>query len=64
MEGVVTLTAAVDQEPLERGWTYPEECVNPLRGETYGDSFTGVGQGENMEGVVTLSTAGDQDPLE
>ena len=36
MEGVVTLTAAGDQEPLGRGWTSPEESVSPLRGETYG----------------------------
>jgi hypothetical protein len=43
---------------------HSEECVKPPRGETYGDSFTVEGQGENTEGVVTFSTAGDQYPLE
>ena len=64
MEGVVTLTAAGDQEPLGRGWTSPEESVSPLRGETDGDSFTGEAQGENTVGVVTLAAVGDQEPLE
>ena len=41
MERSGTLSTAGDQEPLEWGCTPPEECVNPPRGETYGDSFTG-----------------------
>ena len=64
MEGVVTLTAAGDQEPLARGWISPEECVSPLRGEKYGDRFTGEAQGDKTVGVVTLAAVGDQEPLE
>lgn len=44
MEGSGTFSTAGEQEPLKWGCTPPEECVDPQKGENYGDGFTGKGQ--------------------
>jgi len=75
-EGVVTLSTVGNQYSLEWGWTSPEECVNPSKGECSGSEVGGeligtcmaqidrvcsIGEGEGLSTCVTADTEGDRE---
>jgi hypothetical protein len=75
-DGVVTFSTAGDQYSLEWGWTSPEECVNPSKGECSGSKVGGeligtcmtqidrvgsIREGEGLSTGVTAHTEGDRE---